>query len=85
MQITANLWRRIRARLIDDWRVVAVHAWSVRLMLVAALLSGLEMAMPLLLDWHPLPPLLGAGLTFVVVGAALIARFIAQRRLSGSR
>jgi lysozyme len=35
-------------RLIDSWRVVLRRAWSIRLILLAALLSGLEVALPIL-------------------------------------
>lgn len=32
---------------IPDWKSILRHAWSVRLMILAALLSGLEVALPL--------------------------------------
>ena len=41
-------------RLLPDWRAVLTRAWSIRLILLAAVLSGLEVALPLL-PWavHP--------------------------------
>ena len=36
---------RLRLLLIDDWHRVLRRAWSVRLMLLAAVLSGLEVAL----------------------------------------
>ncbi|MER9586983.1 hypothetical protein [Mesorhizobium sp. M0276] len=32
-------------RLVDNWRALK-HAWSVRLLFIAAVLSGLEVALP---------------------------------------
>lgn len=66
-------------RLADDWKVILRRAWSVRLMLLAALLSGAEFALPYFGD--KVPPGVFAALGFVVTGAALVARFIAQKGL----
>ncbi|WP_081455273.1 DUF7940 domain-containing protein [Roseibium aggregatum] len=38
-------------KLVSDWRAVLQRAWSVRLMLLAALLSGAEVALPFLGDF----------------------------------
>jgi hypothetical protein len=65
--------------LLPDWRRVLRRAWSLRLMALAALLSGLEMALPFLAV--DLPRQILAGLTFAVVAAAFAARLIAQRPL----
>lgn len=64
--------------LVANWRRVLRHAWSVRLMLLAALLSGAEIALPLLQGVLPVPPLTFAALSGLTTAAALIARFIAQ-------
>jgi hypothetical protein len=59
-----------------DWRKILRRAWSVRLMLLAAVLSGIEAGMPFLTpDW---PPRYAAVASLVVGTFALIARFIAQ-------
>lgn len=63
-------------KLSTDWRAVLRHAWSVRLMLLAALLTSVEAVLPFFSDFVPRWPF--AALTFVVVTAALIARFVAQ-------
>lgn len=63
---------------IADWRRVLQHAWSVRLMLLAAFLTAVEAVLPFLSDLIPRWPF--AILTFVVVAAALVARFVAQPR-----
>lgn len=66
-------------RLADDWKVILRRAWSVRLMLLAALLSGAEFALPYFGD--KVPSGVFAALGFVVTGAALVARLIAQKGL----
>ncbi len=69
-------------KLTANWRAVLVHAWSVRLMLLAALLSGLEVALPLMHGFFPLDPGVFAMLSFLSTAGAVIARFIAQKGLS---
>lgn len=61
-----------------DWRAVLRHAWSIRFMLLAAFLSAIEAVLPLFIDHFPKGVF--AALTFLVVGAALIARLMAQPR-----
>ncbi|MBZ9922269.1 hypothetical protein LB579_31835 [Mesorhizobium sp. BR1-1-7] len=70
-------------RLIDDWKAVLRHAWSVRLLFIAAVLSGLEVALPLLNGLLPVPPLVFAALSGLCVCAAFVARFVVQKKLSG--
>jgi len=62
-----------------DWRRILTRAWSVRLMLLAGLLSGLEVALQYI-DL-PLPPGVFAALMTVIVAAAFIARLMAQENL----
>lgn len=74
-----------RLTLIAHWRCVLLRAWSVRLIGIAALLSGLEAALPFLHElgyFGGLPGGLFALLSFLVVAGAFVARFIAQRGLS---
>ncbi len=66
-------------KLIDDWQRVARKAWSVRLILLAGVFSGVEAILPFLS--HGLPPRLFAWLTLAVVMGALVTRFIAQKGL----
>jgi len=67
--------------LIPNWRDVIKKAWSMRLMLLAGLLSGAEITLPLLDGILPIPPGVFAALTFITVGAALVARLVAQQNL----
>lgn len=64
---------------IADWRTVLRKAWSLRLMLLAAVLSAVEVALPF---FQPdLPRGLFALLSAVTVGGAFVARLVAQRNL----
>lgn len=67
-------------KLVHNWRDVLRKAWSVRWMVVAALLSGLEVALPFFAESFP-RGLFAAG-SFVTVAGAFVARFIAQKGLS---
>lgn len=64
---------------IPDWRRVLRRAWSVRLMLLAALLEGVNAVLPLFTPREP--PVWFAAVTFAVVCAALVARFVVQPRM----
>jgi hypothetical protein len=66
-------------KLIPDWRQVLKRAWSIRFMLLAALLSGAEVALPFLGDF--IAPGLLAALSAVTVSAAFVARLLAQRNM----
>ena len=66
-------------KLSADWRAVLRHAWSVRLIALAALLTGIEAALPYL-DL-PIRPDLLAALTLLVTVAAFVARLVPQRSL----
>lgn len=63
-----------------NWKVLILKAWSMRLMAIAGLLSGLEVAMPFLADYIP-QSLRGwfAAAAFVVTTAAFMARLVAQK------
>lgn len=66
--------------LIDNWRDVLKKAWSMRLMLLAALLSGAEFVLPLFAETLPRGGF--ALLSFVTVAGAFVARLVAQEGLS---
>jgi hypothetical protein len=65
--------------LIPNWKKVARKAWSVHLMTAAAVLSGLEMTLPMFSDWVSRGTF--AALTFSIVTLALLARFLVQWEL----
>ena len=59
-----------------DWWRILKQAWSVRLMALAAFLSGLEVALPWMLESSPIAPGILAAITGVVTAAALVARIM---------
>ncbi|MEI4485585.1 lysozyme [Frigidibacter sp. MR17.14] len=68
--------------LIPDWQAVLRHAWSIRLILLAALLSGLEVAVQMLpADALGVEPGLFAALSGLVSAGALVARILVQAKL----
>lgn len=66
-------------RLIEDWKKVLRYGWSIRLIVLAGLLSGLEIVLPMFGD--VLPRRLFAALMFSVTVAAFIARLTAQPKM----
>lgn len=75
--------------LIEDWKLVLAKAWSMRLILLSSLLSGLEAAMPLITDFfQPLgiiPPGTFAILAVLVSAAAGISRLVAQPAMTNGK
>lgn len=70
--------------LVSNWRRVLRHAWSVRLIILAGVLSGAEIALPLVRDLVDVPRGLFAGLSFAATAGAFIARLVAQQSVSGA-
>lgn len=68
--------------LTPKWQDILVHAWSVRLMALAAALTGLEVAAPYLSGLLPIPTGLFAALSGLCSAAALVARVIAQKEIT---
>lgn len=68
--------------LIEDWPKVVKKAWSVRLMILAGLLSAVEVAIPYLDGLVPIPPRLFAALAGMVTALAFVSRIVAQRSMS---
>ncbi|MEO9528400.1 hypothetical protein [Roseibium sp.] len=64
-------------KFITDWRQVLGKAWSVRLMLLAAFLSGVEVVSPWLGGF--LEPGHLALFSALATSGAFVARFLAQK------
>lgn len=64
-------------KLYDNWKEIVLKAWSIRFMLLAGLLSGVEVALPFFESYFPRG--IFAALSGVSVGAAFVARLVAQR------
>ena len=64
-------------RLYDNWKEIIRKAWSIRFIVMAGILSGCEVILPL---YHEdIPKNLFASLCLFFVTAAFIARIVAQR------
>lgn len=63
--------------LYSNWKTIVRKAWSIRFIILAGLLSGIEVALQFF--QHTLPNGLFAGLSAAATGAAFIARIVAQK------
>jgi len=70
-----------KPKLVDNWKHILRNAWSVRLMVIAAVLSGLEVALPFLPDYVFIPHGIFAAFSGVLTAAAFAARLLAQRSM----
>lgn len=64
-----------------NWKDVLKKAWSIRLIILAGLLSGAEIGLPLIEPVFDVPRGVFAGLSFVATAGAFIARLAAQANL----
>jgi len=71
-------------KLVPQWQRVLSRAWSIRLMIIAGLLSGAEVALPLIGDGLPIPPGAFAVLSGLTVAAAFVARLVAQKGITNA-
>jgi hypothetical protein len=67
-------------KLLSNWQDVIKRAWSMRLMLLAAILSGVEVVLPFFSE--AIPRGVFAVLSGVTVAAAFVARLVAQKGVS---
>ena len=65
-----------------DWKNLLKRAWSVRLMALAGLLTGLEAILPLWVDSIPRSTFSIASV--VVITLAMVARLVAQSNLDNN-
>ena len=65
--------------LIHNWRDTLKRAWSVRLMILAGILTAIEVVLPLFFD--AIPRNVFAVAIGITTAAALVARLIAQKDL----
>ena len=64
-------------KLYENWKTIVKKAWSIRLMILAGLLSGIEVALPFFQD--SIPRGVFAALSIFAVGGAFVARLVAQK------
>ena len=71
----------MKPRLVTDWKAVLKRAWSIRLLVLAGVLSGAEVALPLLPSFISWNPGVFALLSFLATAGAFVARLVAQSNL----
>lgn len=71
-------------KLVAEWRRVLRHAWSIRLIILAGVLSGCEIALPIIDQVVSIPRGAFAALSGMTTCGALVARLVAQEKLKGS-
>lgn len=62
-----------------NWKELVRRAWSIRLLVLAGVLSGLEVILPFFSE--DIPRNLFAVLSFFAVAAAFVARLVVQKGL----
>lgn len=68
--------------LINDWKEIIRKAWSIRLILLAGMFSGLEVIIPYVPELFPqLPRGLFALLSLAATGGAFVTRILAQKNM----
>ncbi|MER9768855.1 hypothetical protein NKJ09_22645 [Mesorhizobium sp. M0189] len=75
-------------RVIDNWRRVLRHAWSVHLNVAAVfflIVTGLDTAWPFLNGYLPISNAWFGVLGGLLSAGALLARFIPQDKVSGEK
>ena len=65
--------------LYPNWKEIARRAWSIRFLVLAGVLSGLEVILPFFSE--DIPRNIFAVLSFFCVCAAFIARLVVQKGL----
>lgn len=70
-------------KVLKEWKLLVRKAWSLRLMAIAAVLSGLEAIAPFAAPW--LGQRTFALILFSIVAAAFVARLLAQKGVTDER
>lgn len=70
-------------KLIDNWKAVALKAWSMRWMYGATALGGVEVVLPLFQDAFPRGVFAALSMLSVLLG--IVSRVIEQKELAGGK
>jgi len=65
--------------LYGNWKEILKRSWSLRFIILAGILSGVEVILPFFSD--EIPRNLFAALSFLAVSAAFVARLVVQKGL----
>ena len=71
-----------RIRLAPDWKLILRKAWSIRLMVLAGILTGCEAILPLYQE--AIPRGLFAVLSMIAIVGGFVARLLAQKDMGDS-
>jgi hypothetical protein len=63
--------------LLPDWKEILRRAWSMKLMIVAGILTALEVILPLFVE--DMPRGLFIAVNLLVIPAAMVARVMSQK------
>lgn len=74
----------MKPKLVPEWGRVLRHAWSIRLIIAAGILSGCEIALPIIDQVISIPRGVFAALSGLVTCGALISRLVVQENLKGN-
>lgn len=66
-----------------DWKHILLHAWSVRLIILAAVLSAVEVALPLIQPYVNINPIYVGVAAGLASAGAFFARIFAQKKFVG--
>jgi len=70
---------RRNLKLRHDWRKILRHAWSIRLLALAGILSGCEAVLPIAQPYWNIPPWAFSAILFIIIAAAFVSRIVAQK------
>jgi hypothetical protein len=71
-------------KLVEDWDKILTKAWSVKFAILAALMSGVEVAVQMVKP-ASIPDGVFAGIATMVSVMATLARVLHQQELSGGK
>lgn len=69
-------------RLIPDWKIVLRSAWSIRFIVLSAIFTALEVALPFLEGYLPVSTGVFAALSGFSAAAAFVSRLVAQQGIT---
>jgi hypothetical protein len=68
-------------RLRKNWRTILRKAWTIRILILAGLLTALEVILPHFSE--AIPHAVFASVNGMLVGSAFVARLMAQKEIDG--
>ncbi len=69
-------------KIVTNWLPLLKHAWSIRFIILAGVLTGLEALIPDLPSFLNLTDRQFSAINFAVVTGAFVARLVAQKKVT---